>query len=148
MSEKPTNPKDAQGVKKFSMSYVPAPVLAEVAVGMTEGGYKYGRHNYRVIGVRGSIYYDATMRHLMQWWEGEDVDPDSGISHITKAICSLVVLRDAMMQGKFNDDRPPKTAALEVGQWYDKVNGQTQALNDKYPTPVAPYRQIDSTWTA
>ena len=27
---------------------------------------------------------------------------------LTKAITSLVVLRDAMMQGKFTDDRPPR----------------------------------------
>src|SRR5512143_1165912 len=109
INKKPSNPKDSVGVKKVSLSYVPAPVLMETAVGMQEGGFKYGRHNYRVIGVRGSVYYDATMRHLMSWWEGEDIDPDSGLSHVTKAICSLVVLRDAMMQGCFTDDRPPKS---------------------------------------
>lgn len=140
---KPTNPKDAQGVKKFSLSYVSAPVLAEVGVGMTEGGYKYGRHNYRAIGVKSSIYYDATIRHLFQWWEGEDLDPDSGLSHITKAICSLVVLRDAMIQNMLNDDRPPKSRP----QWYNQPNTATQALNEKYPDPVLPYRQIDKSWS-
>ena len=94
MSTKPTKPKDNVGVKKVSLSYVPASVMLETALGMQEGGFKYGRHNYRVIGVRASVYYDATMRHLMDWWEGEDLDPDSGLSHVTKAICSLVVLRD------------------------------------------------------
>jgi hypothetical protein len=137
---KPTNPKDAVGVLKYAMSYVSAPVLAEIAVGMTEGGHKYGRHNYRVIGVRGSIYYDATMRHLMQWWEGEDLDPDSGLSHITKAITSLVVLRDAMIQGKFNDDRPPKTKT----DWSADVNGRTKALDAKYPKKVPSYTEIKS----
>jgi len=134
---KPTNPKDAVGVLKYAMSYVSAPVLAEIAVGMTEGGHKYGRHNYRVIGVRGSIYYDATMRHLMQWWEGEDLDPDSGLSHITKAITSLVVLRDAMIQGKFNDDRPPKSQ-----EWVHDNNERTKALDAKYPTKVPSYTEI------
>jgi hypothetical protein len=136
---KPTNPKDAVGVLKYAMSYVSAPVLAEIAVGMTEGGHKYGRHNYRVIGVRGSIYYDATMRHLMQWWEGEDLDPDSGLSHITKAITSLVVLRDAMIQGKFNDDRPPKSKP-----WSDGLNMSTKALDIKYPKKVPSYTEIKS----
>lgn len=137
---KPTNPKDAVGVLKYAMSYVSAPVLAEIAVGMTEGGHKYGRHNYRVIGVRGSIYYDATMRHLMQWWEGEDLDPDSGLSHITKAITSLVVLRDAMIQEMFNDDRPPKTKT----DWVVDVNSRTKALDAKYPTKVPSYTEIKS----
>jgi hypothetical protein len=107
--EKDTNPKDAIGVSKAPMSTVPANVLSELGVAMLEGTAKYGRHNYRAAGVRTSVYYDATMRHLMSFWEGEDVDPDSGLSHITKAIASLTVLRDAQMQGMATDDRPPRS---------------------------------------
>lgn len=114
---KATNPKDAIGTSKAPMSTVPAAVLAEVGVAMLEGASKYGRHNYRAAGVRSSVYYDATMRHLMAWWEGEDTDPDSGMSHITKAITSLVVLRDAMIQGMCTDDRPPRSA-----EFYARIN--------------------------
>lgn len=106
---KPSNPKDAVGSSKVSMSVLPANVLMEVALGMHEGALKYGRHNYRAVGVRTSVYYDATMRHLMAFWEGEDIDPDSKLSHITKAISSLVVLRDSMLRQNCVDDRPPKT---------------------------------------
>lgn len=135
MSAKPSNPKDAVGIKKVPSSTVSAPVMAEVGVAMLEGALKYGRHNYRVIGVRGSVYYDATKRHLDSWWEGEDIDPDSGISHITKAIASLVVLRDSMIVGKFNDDRPPR---VEDG-WMDALNRKVSELIEKYPEPKAPY---------
>jgi hypothetical protein len=141
MSTKPTNPKDAFDIRKAPLSTVSAPVLMEVGVGMQEGGAKYGRHNYRAIGVRGSVYYDATMRHLMAWWEGEDIDPDSGLSHVTKAICSLVVLRDAMIQNKFNDDRPPKSVPRIA-----ELNKRSEALFEKYPDPVAPYTAIDQSW--
>ena len=110
MEVKDTNPKDAIGISKAPMSTVSAAVLMEVGVAMLEGASKYGRHNYRAAGVRASVYYDALMRHAMAWWEGEDNDPDSGMSHITKAITTLVVLRDAMIQDKFTDDRPPRSA--------------------------------------
>ena len=110
MEVKDTNPKDAIGISKAPMSTVSAAVLMEVGVAMLEGASKYGRHNYRAAGVRASVYYDALMRHAMAWWEGEDNDPDSGMSHITKAIATLVVLRDAMIQDKFTDDRPPRSA--------------------------------------
>lgn len=110
MEVKDTNPKDAIGISKAPMSTVSAAVLMEVGVAMLEGASKYGRHNYRAAGVRASVYYDALMRHAMAWWEGEDLDPDSGMSHVTKAIATLVVLRDAMLQGKFTDDRPPRSA--------------------------------------
>lgn len=103
---KPTNPKDMQGIKKTPLSCVPIPVVMEVGVGMLEGALKYGRFNWRSMGVRASVYFDATMRHLVSWWEGEDIDPQSQLSHVTKAITSLMVLRDAMIQGMFEDDRP------------------------------------------
>ena len=106
---KDTNPKEAIGVRKAPVSTLPAGVLLEAGTAMLEGATKYGRHNYRVHGARASVYYDASVGHLMDWWEGEDIDPDSGLSHVTKAIASLMVLRDTMLQGKLTDDRPPRS---------------------------------------
>lgn len=127
MNVKPSNPKDAIGIKKAPLSTVPMPVIAEVGVAMLEGTLKYGRHNYRGVGVRGSVYFDATLRHILSWWEGESVDPDSGLNHITKAIASLVVMRDAMLQGKFTDDRPPRSK-----NFYKELNEKSAALLEKY----------------
>ena len=116
---KDTNPKQAIGVRKVPYSVIPFDVVAELGLAMLEGSAKYGRHNYRAAGARASVYFDGTMRHLTQWWEGEDIDQDTvtevpgsdkvlGVNHITKAIASLVVLRAAMLAGKFEDDRPPR----------------------------------------
>jgi len=124
---KPTNPKDLIGVKKAPISVIPAGVIAEVGVALVEGAAKYGKFNYREAGVLASVYYDATMRHLMAYWEGEDIDPDSGLSHVTKAISSLVVLRDAMMQEMLEDDRPPKSKPF-----YPELNQKTSDIIDKY----------------
>ena len=124
---KESNPKDVVGIRKAPMSTVSGPVMAEIGVAMLEGASKYGRHNYRAVGVRASVYYDATMRHLMGWWEGEDIDADSGLSHVTKAIASLVVLRDAMIQSMFTDDRPPRSAPF-----YPALNAGAAAIVDRY----------------
>lgn len=126
-ASKPTNPKDAVGIRKAPLSTVPANVLAELGVAMLEGAAKYGRHNYRTAGVRASVYYDGVMRHLMAWWEGEDIDPDSGLSHITKAIASLTVLRDAMMQAMWEDDRPPSSVPF-----YPNLNVRAGEVLDRY----------------
>jgi Domain of unknown function (DUF5664)/Domain of unknown function (DUF1937) len=132
------NPKQHAGVQKVGFSHVPLTVIAEVAVGMMEGSMKYGRHNYRAAGsIIGSTYYDATRRHLDAWFEGEDIDAPSGLSHITKAIASLVVLRDAMIQGRFKDDRPPKAPA----GWMDSLNSAVRQLNEKYPEPAGAFTE-------
>ena len=95
---------------------------------MGEGAVKYGKHNWRVEGVRASIYYDATLRHLLSWFDGEDVDPDSGVHHVSKAIASLMVLRDAMIQNNCVDDRPPSSVTLPVHEG----NVAFKAARDKY----------------
>ena len=138
LNAKDTNPKDAVGTKKVPLSTVPSTVLMEIGLAMLEGARKYGRHNYRVAGVRGSVYYDASLRHLMAWWEGEDIDPDSSLSHITKAIAGLCVLRDSMLKGNWVDDRPP---AVETG-WVQKLNEKAGKIIDKYPNALAPYTEL------
>jgi len=132
---KESNPKDSIGVRKVGYSCLPTPVLAECGVAMLEGAHKYGRHNYRVVGVKASVYYDAvTCRHLGAWWEGEDIDKDSGMSHVTKAITSLMVLRDAMIRGKMVDDRPPSTYGYIAA-----LNEKASEIIDKYPEPQDAY---------
>ena len=136
MSEtKPTNPKDAVGVRKVPASVLPRAVLAEIGLGLLEGARKYGRHNYRIAGIRYSVYFDAAMRHLDAWWEGEDVDPDSGLSHVTKALATLTVLRDAMLNDKCTDDRPPPMAC----GWHGALNTSAGALIDRYPNAPEPF---------
>ena len=138
MNVKDTNPKDAVGTKKVPFSTVSAPVIAEIGLAMLEGARKYGRHNYRAVGVRGSVYYDALMRHLTAWWEGEDVDEDSGLSHITKALACLVVLRDSMLMENWVDDRPPK---VKQG-WVKKLNENAKAIIENYPNALEPYTEV------
>lgn len=138
IEKKDTNPKDAVGIKKVPFSTISAPVIAELGLAMMEGARKYGAHNYRAAGVRASVYYDATFRHLTAWWEGEDIDPLSGLSHVTKAIASLTVLRDAMIFSMLNDDRPPKAPE----GWQEELNKKAGELIEKFPNAVPPVTQL------
>lgn len=137
---KETNPKDAVGTAKVPMSTVPLPVLMELGLAMMEGARKYRRHNYRIAGIRASVYFDAAMRHLFAWWEGEDTDPDSGLSHIVKTIATLVVLRDAQMAGKCTDDRPP----VVHKDFVKRMNELAKQIIEKYPDGKEPYTNESS----
>lgn len=140
MSVKPSNPKDSVGIKKVPFSTVPAIPTAEVGLAMLEGALKYGRHNYRAIGVRASVYYDAALRHLTSWWEGQDTDPDSGLPHIAKAMACLYVMRDSQLIGNFVDDRPPS----HVDDWQVRLNEIASRLIDKYPEPKQAFVKTDN----
>lgn len=128
MELKPTNPKDSVGVRKAPITTIPLNVVLEVGVAMLEGARKYGRHNYRTFGAAASVYIDAAFRHIAAWWEGESIDPDSGLSHLTKAIASLVVLRDSEMTEKMVDDRPPS-----ISWSVNQTNSLASAVIDQYP---------------
>jgi len=137
MSEtKPTNPKDAVGIKKYPMHVLPQQVLAEIGLALMEGARKYGAYNWRVAGVRNSVYFDAAMRHMQSWWEGQDIDPDSGVHHLVKALACLLVIRDAQLQGMFTDDRPP--SSIRKDTWVSELNAQAAQLIERYPECKAP----------
>lgn len=85
-------------------------VLELVAVAMQEGALKYGDHNYRCTDAKIliSTYIDATFRHLVQFHTfHEDIDVESDVHHIVKAIASKIVLCDSIVNN-YNaiDDRP------------------------------------------
>ncbi len=102
---KPTNPKAAIGSGKVPMHLWPKTATVLGAMGLLDGALKYGRSNWRAVGIRASIYYDAIDRHMSAWFEGEDIDPDSGLPHLAHALASLAIIVDAIAGDRFRDDR-------------------------------------------
>lgn len=139
-NKKESNPKYSAGVKKVPTHCIPTGPLFELGLAMFEGSRKYGRHNYRAIGVRASTYYDAIDRHLKAWLEGEDLDPDSGVHHLIKIMACCAVVRDSMLMGNFNDDRPLR---YPDGLDMAKFNKQAGDLIEKYPDCEKPFLETN-----
>ena len=108
MSGKPypdDNPKTAYGEAKPKLSDTPTVGMREMGRVFTGGAEKYGRFNWRDHAVSATVYYDAAQRHLMAWFEGQDIDPESGISHLAHVMACCNILLDAQGCGKLNDNR-------------------------------------------
>ena len=73
------------------------------------GARKYGPFNWRTSPVRATVYIAAAKRRLAQWLDGQNDDPESGVSHLAHARACLGILLDAQSLGKVVDDRPPYT---------------------------------------
>ena len=95
------------GSGRLPLGLVPDTLSAFAALGFLEGALKYGRYNWRVAGVRSSIYHDAIRRHLAKWWAGEEVDQKTGVPHLASILASVGILLDSALVGKLADDRPP-----------------------------------------
>jgi len=101
----PNDPKGAIGATKTPLALIPPIAMEQTAWVHKLGSAKYGPFNWRDTGVCATTYVAAIMRHLNAWRDGEDLDPESGISHIAHVACSCNILLDAQNCGMLQDDR-------------------------------------------
>lgn len=113
-NKKDINPKDLIGIKKTRISLVPPSSIIYQANAMEDGAFKYGPYNWRDKKVQASIYYDALMRHMQAWFDGEEFAEDSKKPHLAHAIACIGIIIDAKETDSLIDDRPPKGAAAKL----------------------------------
>lgn len=101
----PADPKGAAGAKKCPLWLIPTHPMEEVAWVHKLGADKYGPFNWRENKVCASTYISAIMRHLNQWRDGKDLDPESNRSHLAHIATSCNIVMDAMHRGTLIDDR-------------------------------------------
>jgi hypothetical protein len=118
---KETNPKDAIGSSKLPLNLVPDSLLIYASTAFAEGASKYSGFNWRIAGVRASVYKAAHDRHMSKWWNGEDCDQATGVKHLASAIACLGIILDAELLGKLNDDRPPYAPVATLMEECEKV---------------------------
>lgn len=106
MSNPPdSNPKTAFGEAKIKLSDTPTVGIQLMGQVHSNGAVKYGRFNWREHQVSSTVYYDAAQRHLMAWFDGETIDPESDLPHLAHVMACCNILLDAEKNGKLNDNR-------------------------------------------
>ncbi len=107
MEQKPTNPKDALAVSKLPLYLVPSSLEVYACLAFAEGALKYGAYNWRVAGVRLSVYLSAIKRHYDKFQNGEWEDQVTKVPHLASIIACSAIILDARLCDKLIDDRPP-----------------------------------------
>lgn len=83
--------------------------LEKMAEVLAYGAEKYGPHQWRQ-GFLWSRLHGAGLRHLLAHMDGQDKDPETGLSHLAHAACCLMFLLEHEAKGLGTDDRyTPKT---------------------------------------
>lgn len=109
-----SNPKDAIGDTKVPVWLCSAIAKAHWALGQFAGLCKYGAWNWRVAGVRASVYLSAMGRHIDAYTNGERLDPTDGTHHLGNVMACCAILLEAEAIGKLTDDRPPRADIREA----------------------------------
>ena len=101
------NPKHIQAMKdgKAPLEYLVDFVMTGDAYVHQGGALKYGYRNWTIDKIKASTYIAAIRRHLKAWSEGEDLDPDSGWSHLYHIRAGCAIVLDADNVGTLIDDR-------------------------------------------
>ena len=93
-----------KGMKQAQLGAIDPEALYTLAKVAGLGTSKYSRNNYRR-GYAWSLSYDAAQRHMMRFWAGEDIDPESGLPHVAHAAWHMLALLTFQREHPSFDDR-------------------------------------------
>ena len=94
--------KERKAAELGTIDPVALTVLAKVS---GFGARKYEAFNY-LRGYDWALSYNALQRHLMEFWSGEDLDPESGLPHAAHAAWHALALTSFLERGIGTDTRP------------------------------------------
>ena len=86
----PTGRKDDSDKLRYDL--LPWPEVSEIVDVLTFGAVKYEDDNWQRVPDQRRRYFAALQRHLLAWWDGERLDPESGRTHLAHAGCCLLFL--------------------------------------------------------
>lgn len=89
---------------KVPMDLLPYPALSEIAKVLDFGARKYSKWNWRG-GIVWSRVVGAALRHIFAWMNGENKDPETGLSHLAHAGCCILFLLTYELEHPELDDR-------------------------------------------
>ena len=92
---------------KDPMHLVPPDAIRAMAKVLEVGAKKYALRNWE-LGASYSVPYASLMRHLLAFWDGEDLDPESGLPHVYHILMNSAMLVRYFEEFKELDDRPKK----------------------------------------
>jgi len=81
--------------------------MEEIGKVLAYGAVKYGPNNWRK-GIAWGRLIGAVLRHVFAWMRGEDLDPESGLPHLSHALTTLMMLVEFQQTRRDLDDRWPK----------------------------------------
>jgi hypothetical protein len=77
---------------KLRWDLLPIDCVEDAVKILTFGAEKYSANNWQNIEDGENRYFAALMRHLSASRQGEKIDPESGLSHLSHAMCNVVFL--------------------------------------------------------
>jgi hypothetical protein len=108
---------------KAQIHLVPPDFIVAVARVLEFGAGKYGEWNWQK-GLRLSRIYDSTLRHMLAWQKGEDLDPESKLPHVWHAACNTAFMTWFLQHKPELDDRQKNEKVRKLAGAGSKQRGR------------------------
>lgn len=89
-AKRPDGNKNDAGKRRWSL--LPTGTISQIIDVLEFGAAKYGVTNWRNVPDAHQRYYDALLRHIDAWWQGETNDPETRQHHLAHAACCILFL--------------------------------------------------------
>ena len=107
----------SQGIKydsaKPKMNLLPPKAVMEVAKVLTFGAEKYDVENWRKLEDLQNRYTAGALRHIFAHMDGEELDPETNLSHLAHAMCCLLFKLEIELEERLKEEEPRETDSTE-----------------------------------
>ena len=116
--------------EKPKMHLLPPKAINEVAKVLTFGAQKYDEENWRKLEDLQSRYSSGALRHIFAHLDSENLDPESGLSHLAHAICCLLFKLEIELENAKIEEEDPREADITEHTACDQST-ESDLLRDK-----------------
>ena len=123
--------------KKFDsnkprMDLLPPKAILETAKVLSFGAEKYDPENWRLLDNLQSRYTAGALRHIFAHMDGEELDPESGTSHLAHALCCLLFKLEIELENAQIEKEKPREINLSEHSARDQSNESDLLYSKSY----------------
>ena len=107
----------ASGIKydseKPKMNLLPPKAIVEISKVLTFGASKYDAENWRKLDDLQNRYTAGALRHIFAHMDGEELDPETNLSHLAHAMCCLLFKLEIELEERFKEEESREVDSTE-----------------------------------
>ena len=108
----------ASGIKydseKPKMNLLPPKAIVEISKVLTFGAAKYDAENWRKLDDLQNRYTAGALRHIFAHMDGEELDPETNLSHLAHAMCCLLFKLEIELEERSKKEKSRDELNLET----------------------------------
>ena len=107
----------SEGIKydseKPKMNLLPPKAIVEISKVLTFGAAKYDAENWRKLDDLQNRYTAGALRHIFAHMDGEELDPETNLSHLAHAMCCLLFKLEIELEERFKEEESREVDSTE-----------------------------------